>query len=389
MSGVLIHDSLIVGHRKWSKTAVENGHAAGMIVTPFATPRIAADKHPNAATLADDMQELKGRFIFDPMTHVGRLPTTTRREFYDQWDLWPDASLSLSTASSRADHVERVFEVQDDLQAPYLTPTVQLSNPLSADADIALELGRAGSGLHPRAWQSLAGTKQFWSSGAALDGYVGSLATLRSPVWLVTLMNDFVVDGEPDLSDVEAYRGLCRTVRSLSKRARVIICHSDYAGLPAVAAGADTIGSGWHRQQRTFDPMASAWHLDSNPGVRRQAENVTQGQLHAVLRRDTADQIVRWDGARADTIRGGPMPPSANSERFHHLRQLTSVVTAINKEPTPQRRFAALRERYAAAAREFDDLISAPAVAVKSHDKEVWNIAPAAVLDAYGHDEGF
>lgn len=389
MSGVLIHDSLVVGHRKWSKSAVEDGHASGMIVSPFATPRVAEDRHPNAATLADDMQELGGSFIFDAMTHVAFLPTSNRRVFYDQWDLWPGTPFDLSTAGARAAHVERVFEVQSDLQAPYLAPTVQVGNPVSAEAKLALDLARAGRGLHTRAWQSLAGTKQFWSSGPALDGYVGSLATLRSPVWLVTMMNDFVLSGEPDLSDVAAYEGFCRTVKSLSKRSRVIVCYSDFAGLPAVAAGADTVGSGWHRQQRTFDPKASAWHIDSDPGIRRQAEYVTQGQLHAVLRRDTADQIVRWDSTRADNIRGGVLPPSANLERYHHLRQLTSVVRAIDGETTSRRRYIALRDRYSVGAALFDDLISAPAVAVKAHDKEVWNTAPSRVLDTYGGAEGF
>ena len=46
-------------------------------------------------------------------------------------------------------------------------------------------------------------------------------------------------------------------------------------------------------------------------------------------------------------------------------------------------------EQAEGAYEEVDDLISAPAVAVKSHDKEVRNTAPAAVLDAYGHAEGF
>lgn len=389
MSGVLIHDSLVPGHRKWSGEAVSNGHASGMIVCPFATPRIAEDRHPNAATLADDMDEAGGTFIFDAMTHVGLLPTSNRRAFYDQWDLWPGTPFDLSTASARAGHLERVFEVQDDLQAPYLVPTVPVGNPVSADAVLALNLARAGRGLHSRAWQSLAGTKQFWSSGSALDGYVGNLANLRSPVWLVTMMNDFVLTGEPDLSDVAAYQGFCRTIRSLSRRSRVIVCYSDYAGLPAVAAGADTVGSGWHRQQRTFDPKASAWHLDSDPGIRRQAEYVTQGQLHAVLRRDTADQIVRWNSTRAHSIRGGVLPPSANLERYHHLRQLTSVVTAINGQATSRQRYITLRDRYVAAATEFDDLIAAPGVAVKAHDKEVWNTAPSTVLDAYRVAEGY
>lgn len=388
MSGILIHDSRVVGHRKWSRDAVDAGHAAGMIVTPFTTPRIAEDRHPNAATLADDMQDLGGSFIFDPMTHIRQLSTTNKIEFYDQWDLWPGGIRGLDTSGARAAHVERVFEVQDSLQAPALAPTVQLSDPVSRDADTALELARVARGLSNNAWHSLVGTRQFWSAGAALDGYVGSLATLRARVWVITVANEVVLDSEPDMKNTDAFVGLCRTVRSLSRRSRVILSYADYAGLPAVAAGADTLGTGWHRAQKTFDPNAGAWHIDSDPGIRRQAEYVTQGALHAVLRRDTADQIARWNAGRAAIIRGGPMPPSANIQRMHHLRQLTSAVREIDAQTTPRQRYISLRDRYATASQAFDDLISAPP-AVRPHDKEVWNIAMSDVLESYATGEGF
>lgn len=388
MSGVLIHDSRVVGHRKWTKEAVDAGHASGMIVNPFSTPRIAEDRHPNAATLSDDMQDRKASFVFDAMTHARELPTTNKLEFYNQWGLWPSGSRDLSDASVRVGHVQQVFDVQAGLQAPFLAPTVQIANPVSRSADIALELASVARGLHRRAWQSLAGTRQFWSSGAALDGYVGSLATLRAPVWLLTVANEFVVGAEPDLKDIAAFAGLCRTIRSLARRSRVILCYADYAGLPAIAAGADTVGTGWHRAQRTFDPMAGAFHIDSDPGVRRQAEYVTQGRIHAVLRRDAGDQIVRWNSARADTIRGGPRPPSANVERMHHLRQLRLVVDEINAESRPLERYELLRDRYARASSDFDELI-ANVPAIKSHDKEVWNIDPSAVLVSYAAGEGF
>ncbi|OHU77922.1 hypothetical protein BKG84_05490 [Mycobacteroides chelonae] len=367
---------------------MSSGFADGIIATPFSTPRIAEDRHPNAATLADDMQDLSSTFVFDPMTHARLLPSTNKLEFYDQWDLWPTGDMDLSKVSTRTAHVERVFQVQASLQAPSLAPTVQLSTPVSSEATIALDIGRIASGLAPGTWQSLVGTRQFWASGPDLDGYVGSLATLRAKVWVVTVANEVVIDSEPDLTDVAAFVGLCRTVRSLSRRSRVIVGYSDYAGLPAVAAGADTVGTGWHRAQKTFDPKASSFHIDSDPGIRRQAEYVTQGNIHAILRRDTADQIVKWNSAQADVIRGGPLPPSANLERMHHLNQLQKVVHDINACNPGRDRYVALRDRYAVADTHFNALISG-VPAVRRHDKEVWRDAMSDVLEAYAAGEGF
>jgi hypothetical protein len=385
MSGVLLHDGRAGGHRKWSREAVQAGFASGVIVNPFSTPRVSQERNPSASTLATDMDDLAGDFIFDPMTHSRMLATTNKLDFYDQWELWPNPTPALTTAAEYLDHVERVFQRQSALSAPFLAPTVQLSSPLGAEVPTALELSRIARGITDTSWQSLVGTRSFWSSGADLDAYVGALVALRAPVWVITVANEIVVDSLPDMNDVAAFEGLCRTVRSLSLRSRVIVCYADYAGLPAVAAGADTVGTGWHRAHRTFDP--SSFRLDSDGGIRRPAAYVTQGALHAVLRRDTADQIARWDADRAARIRGGTMPRTDGEERVHHLAQLSSVVALLNAEESSQRRFEVLRDRYAAAATDFDALIAA-VPSVVNRDKAVWCNAMRAVLDAYAGGEG-
>lgn len=385
MSGVLLHDGRVVGHRKWSREVVQAGRASGMIVNPFTTPRVAQRQQPSATTFASDMDDLNGEFIFDPMTHARMLGTTNKLDFYDQWELWPNPVPALSSTTEQLDHIERVFQRQSQLSAPFLAPTVQVSSPIGAEAQTALELARVARGLTDTAWQSVVGTRSFWASGPDLDAHVGTLVSQRAPVWVLTVANEIVLDSLPDLRDVAAFEGLCRTVRSLSLRSRVIVCYADYAGLPPVAAGADTIGTGWHRAQRTFDP--GAFRLDSNAGPRRQASYVTQGALHAVLRRDTADQIVRWNSDRAARIRGGPMPRTDGEERMHHLQQLSSVVALLNGEESSQLRFELLRDRYAAAATEFDALVAA-IPSVSNGDKAVWCSAMRTVLDAYAGGEG-
>lgn len=196
-----------------------------------------------------------------------------------------------------------------------------------------------------------------------------------------------MVDHVPDLTATEAFAGLCRTVHSLSLRSRVIIAYGDYAALPAVAAGADTVGSGWDRGQRTFDPLA--FRVDSDPGIRIPASYVTQGGLNSVLRRDTAEAIERWDPTRARSIRGGSMPPSDQAQRMHHLSQLRSAVGRIDAADSNRgARVDELRDQYRTAAVDYDDLIVALPRIVRDADKAAWTSNPAAALEYYAGSEG-
>lgn len=387
MSGVLIHDGRRIGHRKWCVDAISSGSADGVVLNPFATPRVAEPRHPSAADLASEVQAAGGEVIFDAMTHALFLPGTNKRDFYDAWELWDATGPSLADQAQQLAHVERVFDRQSRVGAPSLAPTLQLKSPQSADALVVRDIARIARGLDRDCGQSLVGTRSFWASGAQLDAYVGSLAALRAPVWMITVANDLVVDHVPDLADTEAFAGLCRTVHSLSLRSRVIIAYGDFAALPAVAAGADTVGSGWDRAQRTFDPLA--FRVDSDPGIRIPASYVTQGGLNSVLRRDTAEAIERWDSVQARRIRGGQMPPSDQAQRMHHLLQLRSAVQQIDAAGSDRSaRVGELRSRYGAAASDYDSLIAALPRIVRETDKMAWASNPSAILEAYAGSEG-
>lgn len=386
MSGVLIHDGRRIGHRKWCVDAVSGGSADGVVLNPFATPRVAEPRHPSASEVGQAVRGVGGEVIFDAMTHAFFLPGTNKCDFYDAWELWGPSGASLNDAPSRLAHVERVFDRQTQIGAPHLAPTLQLPSPQAPEAYVARDVARLARGLDKDCWQSLVGTRAFWSSGPQLDAYIGSLAALRAPVWVLTVANELVVDHVPDLTDTPAFAGLCRTVHSLSLRSRVIVSQADLAGLPAVAAGADTLGSGWDRAQRTFDPLA--FRVDSDPGIRIPASYVTQGGLNSVLRRDTAEAIERWDAGRARIIRGGPMPPSDQAQRLHHLRQLRTAVQQVDSAPTRQDRVDALRGRYATASAEYDDLIADLRPVVRERDKAAWATNPSDALEAYAASEG-
>ncbi|MGB8021817.1 MAG: hypothetical protein WCF04_11365 [Candidatus Nanopelagicales bacterium] len=336
--------------------------------------------------MAGQVRGVGGEVIFDPMTHARFLPGVNRLDFYDAWELWGPSGLGLDTQQRRLEHVERVFRRQDQVGAPHLAPTLRLLNGSAEEATFALATARLAKGVDSQCWQSLVGTRAFWASGVGLDAYVGSLAALRAPVWVVTMVNEVVVDQVPDLADIEAFIGMCRTVHSLSLRSRVIVATADFAGLPAVAAGADTVGSGWDRGQRTFDP--NSYRLDSDPGIRIPASYVTQGKLNAVLRRDTADTIERWDPHRAGAIRGGPMPPSDQAQRMHHLARLREAATEINGATSRGERVTALKQRYNEAAAAFDVLIAALPGTVRQSEKEAWCARPSAIVDGYANPEG-
>lgn len=386
MAGVLIHDGRRPGHLKWSREAIQSNVADGVMLTPFASSRAKVPRHPSATQFASEIVGAGGEVIFDAMTHAAALPNTDKWDFYDGWHLWGDAGFGLETAAKRQSHVERVFERQDHLDAPNLAPTLQLQSPLSVEATHSLETARLARGLNTDAWQSLVGTRSFWSSGSRLDAYIGTLVSLRAPVWVLTVANELVVDHVPDLVDTAAFEGFCRTVHSLALRSRVVIAHADFGGLPAVAAGADTVGSGWDRGQRTFDPLNFKVNSDDSPRI--PASYVTQGGLQSVLRRDTADAIQRWDPAQATTIRGGGLPPSDQAERTHHLRQLRDVVTLIDRAANRADRVKALRQRYSQAASHYDALIAGLPSVVRGRDKRAWVTNQQNALEAYAAAEG-
>lgn len=385
MSGVLVHDGRRSGHDGWCTNAIIEGVADGIFISPFCTPRMTLPRSPSGVDLSRAVIGVGGEVVFDAMTHARLLPATNKTNHYDTWELWGTGGPGLDTPQRRLQHIERVFAHQQGLRAPYLAPTMTLEMPQTSDSDDAIATAETARGLQRDCWQSLAARKSFWRAGNRLDAFVGRIAALRAPVWVITVVNDVVIDNTPDISDTAAFAGLCRTIHSLSERSRVILTYSDFSGLLGVAAGADTIGSGWDRGMRTFDP--NAFHLASDNSTRIPASYVTQGSLVAVLRRDTADAIERWNSQMALVIRGGPMPPSDQIERIHHLKLLRDVATAIDMQSNRRARIQTLRQQYHTAGQYFDTLIGALPGTVRASDKVAWRDRPLEALRTYASAE--
>lgn len=384
---VLIQDGRRGGHLRWTLQAIAAGVAQGTFISPFHTPRIAVPHHYAGSRVASEVRAAGGEVIFDASTHARLIPTSNDTVHYDTWQLWGPSGVGLNSDVDRLEHLERVFTRQGELGSMLLAPTLTLDGPVGLDADHALRTAQLAQGLESGAGQSLAGRRSFWRAGPDLDAYVGQLAALRAPVWSITVVNDAVLDNQPDLTDTVAFSGLLRTVHSLSERSRVILCYCDYSGVPAVAAGAEALGAGWDRGMRFFDPASFQLTSDS---VQRAASYVTQGRLGAVLRRDTADAITRLGDPPATDIRGGPMPQDDAAERIHHLRQLSSLIgVTASHGGNRSARVAELRQFYDQAIIDFNSLIGQlPRGVLNESHRQRWAEAPQSVLEDYASGEG-
>lgn len=383
----MIQDGRQGGHLGWASAAIADGSVAGLFISAFHTPRVSIPRHKAAKDVVQTVHAAGKTVYFDPDTHAHLAAGTSDTPHYDTWQLWGPSGVGLDTPSRRLEHLERVFAHQTALGVTPLAATVSLDSPNSADANHALETAQLASRLDSDSCQRLVGTRTFWRSGTALDSYVGSLAALRSPRWVLTVNNLTVEDSIPDLADSSAFAGLCRTVDSLSRRSEVVVTHADYSALPAIAAGASVVGTGWTRAMRFYDPES---YKVTPPVIRRSASYVTQGGLGAVLRRDAADTITRTIGtSEAQRIRGGQTPSDDAAERLHHFRQINGIVSRIVSHGTNRRdRVQELREFYEQASLDFNNINRLISGTVTADSRLRWVSQPLQALKAYAEPEG-
>src|SRR4051794_13289050 len=226
---VLIQDGRRGGPLRGATQGLAARVADGVIISAFHTPRVPIPRHQAGATVSAAVIAAGGEAIFDASTHARLLPGSDDVLHYDTWQLWGPSGIGLDSDAKRLEHLERVFMRQREMSVSTLAPTLTLESPLGQAADDGFRTSELARGLDRTCWQTLAGRRSFWRAGSDLDAHIGQLASLRAPCWALTVVNDIVADNAPDLADSEAFSGLLRTVHSLSQRARVIICHADYA----------------------------------------------------------------------------------------------------------------------------------------------------------------
>lgn len=246
--------------------------------------------------------------------------------YYQGYNLWSGSRGDLSTRALRRDHLARVFDFQDQIEAAKLAPTMLLHHAETQTSELTLELAKEAVDLAPDCWLTIAGTAPFWESGNALDAHIGALAQLEPAGWFVVPVRPLATlpaEVEPE----ETY-GVCRTVRALSENSPVHLSHGDLAGLPAIAAGAASVGSGWDQRQRACAYASYAEREVGDGGGGGWYERVTVRSLVGSLRPAETNVLRSQDPGLYQML--GEFPPPGPQEAFrHHLSALRVIINQI------------------------------------------------------------
>lgn len=388
MNGLLLSD----GGRSsitWASAEMNAGTLAGAILTPFHTP-VAPESGRGGRTNEDATRCIGayraagGDVMFDAMTHVCCQPGVSLFNRYDQWDLWPGGPRGdTSTATRRIRHVERVLDVQASLGVRSLAPTVSLESPTGRRAVSAREMAQRARQIDNQSWFSIFGTSAFWESGHQLDSFVGTLAQERPAGWLLGVMRPQLSYPAPGIT-AEEVEGLARTTYSLARRSPVVISHGDFAALPAIAAGASGLGTGWDLRQRVLTASAFAPVTET----RRASFRISAHGLLGALRRANAETLMTADHRLARRLLPGTVPQDLVAAFQHHFGVLQSVQTDINGRAPGRSRAHHLQSLYSSA---IADWASAAAVSRPNAGDGVgsWVTPPADGLDRYISAEGW
>lgn len=349
---VYLQDGSVTGHALWCEQALDAKVADGVIISPFFTPFTERRGQATAATFTERVRARGGEVILDATTHGVTLPGANNWTNYNTWDLWSGPRGDLTNKGYRESHLNSVFARQRTLGVQHLVPTVALDSPIGAEAEIALALADEGAAIQPGAWQSLAGRRGFWLS-PDLDNYVGAMQQMRAPVWFITLVRDHA-DYPPDMTEAAQTAAFCRTVDSLSRRSRVVVCHADLFGLPAIAAGATGLGTGWHTKQRVCSP--ATFQINDPDQIRRAATWYTYLGLVARLHSNESRTLTTQNPARARALYSGPISSLGQDIRLHHLDVIQTLIATVGGLSTTKEKVSALRRIYETAAAELDDL---------------------------------
>jgi len=383
-----IEDSPRTNLAGWIIEAHAAGTALGAIVTPWASPYVhvaGPGPKPGINERVAKFTQAGMPYWFDPMTHALQMPGVGDWQYYRQYSLWGGPTGDLTSDALRRDHVQRVFQVQDEIAARHLAPTPLLQSGLSNLSTLALETSRVALELQPDTWLTIAGASTFWSDGADLDAHVGALAILQPSGWFLTFVQP---DHElpPAVVADEVY-GLARTVRALSEYAPVHISHGDFAALPAIAAGATTVGTGWDKRQRVVAYSDYGPRPAPVPGqIGAWFERPTVLGLLGSLENRDGVLLGRQEPALAAALGGLPSAPGAKSAYLHHVAQLDLAVTRVQGAGGPESRFRELDAMYTQASTNWAAVRASTGIRDQSG---AWVAPFQQGLRMYARDEGW
>jgi hypothetical protein len=377
---LVIEDTARNNMASWVINAVNRGLVTGAVISPFTTPTTQGTM-PSAQQIVERLHNEGVNVWVDPETHALQMPAAGDFRHYERWSLWGAARGALATTAEMRDHVERVFALQDGLGVPHLAPTILIHSPQSPESEGALELAEIAVDLDSQTRLAIAGDAAFWAS-PTLDGHIGALAQLGASSWSLTVVRSFSVLPVP--AGADEVHGLCRTARALSEDADVHISHGDLAGLPAIAAGATTLGTGWDPRQRVAAYSSYEARVAGGEGGTWFQQATFEGLL-SLLTRAEATLLEQQDAALSARLHPGALLPGASEAFLHHADVLCRIVADLTAADYPAA-YADLYSRYASADQDWPTV--AAAIGTGSRATQ-WLTGVTDGLFQYGLTEGF
>jgi hypothetical protein len=332
---------------EWIPQAVGAGHSSAAVLSPWATPFLhpsGAGKKAGIEKRARALRDAHVKYWVDPMTHALQMPGVGDYRYYSQFNLWGGPRGDVTDPVYREEHVRRVFRLQDDLGAPHLGPTLLLNTGLSNSSSLALDLARVGRQRSDSAHLSVAGSGSFWSSGADLDSHIGALASLEPRGWFLSFTH--AGDDLPPAHTPEEIAGICRTTRALSEYAPVYVSHGDLAALPAIAAGAFGVGTGWDKRQRVIRQTDYQARIIGGHASWYERPTIL-GLMGTLSTRDGA--LLKAQAPDLLAVLGGHPAPGPGEAFAHHVAQLHALVGGILAAGGYEARFRTLDAMYGKA----------------------------------------
>ncbi|MGB3374248.1 MAG: hypothetical protein WBA87_03815 [Microbacterium sp.] len=350
--GVFLGDTARNTLVKWATSAIRGRYATGAYLSPFTSPLLANGYKRSAQDTSEQIRAAGGEFWFDPMTYALSMPRAGDFRHYDTWDLWGGARGDVSSRPAMRDHIDRVYAIQRELSSPLLASSLLVSYPDTPASQRALEFSQEAMDAEPAAWLTVAGDQQFWGAGAELDAHVGALDQLEPAGWLLVVTRSD--NAMPPGATAEEVYGMMRTTFALSQDRPVRVAFGDIAALPAVAAGAEAVGTGWDIRQRIcayqdFEEREG----DQNGGGWYQRP--TLGGLMGGLSNREYSVLSSEKQALAARLTPGTIGPKPEQAFQHHASILTTIVDELNGL-TGRDRIAALRRRYTEARPEWQEV---------------------------------
>jgi hypothetical protein len=384
-----IEDSPRANLAGWIVEAVNAGTASAAVITPWASPYVhvgGPGLKPGVGPRTDEFARQGVSYWFDPMSHALQMPGVGDYRYYTGYNLWGGPVGDLTDDAYRREHVRRVFRVQDEIHAPHLAPAPLLPTGLNNLSTLALDTAHVAVEMDADSRLTIAGLGTFWSDGSDLVAHVGALAALQPSGWFVSYVHP-ANEVPPRLTAAEVY-GVARTVRALAEHAPVHVSNGDFAALPAIAAGAISVGTGWDNRQRSVSASDYGPRPAPVPGQRAGGwlERPTFIGLLGSLSKSEGALLRRQDPTLAVALGELSTAPTAHDLYLHHVAQLNTAVQTIQAAGGYEARFKALDALYTQAASNWAALRAATGITNRAAQ---WVTPLQAGLRLFAASEGW